>query len=206
MKINRYSSYSVSPAKGLRIIILNSNYCYRYNLWNYFSTIDPGIQLHNLVDQLIISEKLGEKVLIASHLPLDLNCLEPWLDNFIKIINRFKSIITIQINGHEHQEGFRLYYFNSVPINIAIIGPSITPWSGNNPGYKVYYLEPNGDIQNHKNFWLNLTDANDYSNLGFNSGPDSEKYGLYKITPEYYHKFIAELNKNEYLFQNFMRY
>ncbi|KAL1479546.1 hypothetical protein MTO96_051746, partial [Rhipicephalus appendiculatus] len=53
--------YVTKPMKGLRLIALNTNYCYIFNFWLFVNSTDPGNQLHWLVDQLLDAERAGDK-------------------------------------------------------------------------------------------------------------------------------------------------
>ena len=50
-------------------------------------------------------------------------------------------------------------------LSVAFLGPSVTPYSDMNPGYRVYHIDgtrPNSTRAGlyHETFYLNLTDAN----------------------------------------------
>lgn len=46
--------------------------------------------------------------------------------------------------------------------SVAFLGPSITPYKGNNPGYRIYELRNDTTFEmfNHHVYFLNLTTAN----------------------------------------------
>ena len=61
---------------------------------------------------------------------------------------RYESTITAQFFGHTHFDEFELFYDQKDlgrVINVAYIGPSVTPYYDLNPGYRIYYVD--GDHQ-----------------------------------------------------------
>lgn len=57
---------------------------------------------------------------------------------------RFANTITAQFNGHTHYDQFYVYFNSSdseSAINVAFNGASITPFTGNNPSYKLFYID-----------------------------------------------------------------
>lgn len=57
---------------------------------------------------------------------------------------RYESTITAQFFGHTHYDEFQLFYDIADlgrALSIAYIGPSVTPYSELNPGYRIYYVD-----------------------------------------------------------------
>ena len=101
--------------RGLRVISLQTNQCYRFNWsvlsyklkliysfiimkrnktllfrWLFVNAVDPGNQLRWLIEQLQSAEDAGEKIHIIGHIPPgDQDCIKAWKYNFKKIVNRY---------------------------------------------------------------------------------------------------------------------
>ncbi|RWS17697.1 sphingomyelin phosphodiesterase-like protein 2, partial [Dinothrombium tinctorium] len=202
--------YTLPLRKGLRVIALNTNYCARLNLWTIYDNVDPGGQLRWLSEQLYLAETSGDKVHIIGHIaPDNRECTQTWTDNFLRILERFKNSIIAQFYGHTHKDEFRVYYSSTTnePIGMAFIGPSLTSFKGNNPAYRIYFLNNEGFVQNHETFFFNLTEANlnsfgprwqlEYSAL--------ESLNLFSLDLYNWHLLIEKLRKNDDLFQLFYK-
>lgn len=152
--------------KGFRIIALNTNYCARLNPWSFFDPVDPANQLKWLADELLEAELNQDKVHIIGHVPPDnRECTQAWLFNFINIVDRFKDTILAQFYGHTHRDEWRIIYSmqpqrQEEPIGIQYIGPSITPFTENNPAYRIYHQDKTGNILDSETYYFNLTEAN----------------------------------------------
>ncbi|XP_025016767.1 sphingomyelin phosphodiesterase-like [Tetranychus urticae] len=203
--------YSVPLGPGLRLVALNTNYCARLNPWTLLDPRDPGGQLKWLVNQLYEAEILGDKVQIVGHIaPDNRECTSSWVDNFIGIIDRFRETISSQFYGHTHRDEFRVYYspINNLPIGNAYIGPSITSFKGNNPGYRIYQTTSQGMVINHDTYFFNLTQANLNGHygpiwrLGYNALIDLK---LPSLDPINWNLFIRRLLTNEQEFQRFYK-
>lgn len=104
--------------------------------------------------------------IIGHHPPS--SCLDSWGYNYYRIVNRYENTISGQFFGHSHKDLFKIFYDIqnvSRAINVAYLGPSVTPGSFLNPGYRLYIID--GDYTNssfqvldHETMFLNLTDAN----------------------------------------------
>lgn len=61
---------------------------------------------------------------------------------------RYESTITAQFFGHTHYDEYELFYDTSDfgrAVNVAFIGPSVTPYADLNPGYRIYYVDGDHD-------------------------------------------------------------
>lgn len=106
-----------------------------------------------------------DKVHIIGHVPPDnRECTQAWLFNFINIVDRFKDTIEAQFYGHTHRDELRVMYSlkgqGDEPIGIQFIGPSLTPFTENNPAYRVYHQDRVGRLVNSETYTFNLTEAN----------------------------------------------
>lgn len=201
--------YMVRQRDKLRIICINTNYCARLNPWSLYNPVDPANQLKWLSEELHNAEQAGDKVHIIGHIPPDnRECTQAWLYNFLRIIDRFNDTVLAQYYGHTHRDEYRLFYSPSqtdVPIGLAYIGPSITPFTENNPAYRLYYMDETGMLNDHETYYFNLTEANHSKH-----GPKwkheyraVDKFGLESMSPESWHKLVAKLQKDDKLFGEF---
>ncbi|XP_022919311.2 sphingomyelin phosphodiesterase-like [Onthophagus taurus] len=161
LKIGGYYTVLVEP--GFRIIALNSNVCYIYNLWLVHNDYDQYSQLKWLVETLTEAEKKGEFVHILSHIPPGgIECWKIWLKNFNRIIRRFSKNVRAQFNGHTHLDEIRIFLdeTKSQAVNVAYNGGSFTTFIGNNPNYRVYDISPENDVIDYQEYIYNLTEAN----------------------------------------------
>jgi len=162
----QYGGYfSVSLAPGLRVISLNMNFCMNKNFWLLLNSTDPAEQLKWLVYELQLAEFKGEKVHIIGHLPPGhVDCVAVWSRNFNTIVNRYEHTITAQFYGHTHVDEFEIFYDKSDPgraTNIAYIAPSVSPYYGLNPTYRIYEVSlSSGRVVDHETWFLDLKQAN----------------------------------------------
>ena len=109
----RYGGYYLAIIQpGLRIVSLNTNYCYIHNWWTLYKSQDHASNLAWLNKVLEEAEKDYEKVHIISHIPPGNDgCWAIFSREFAKIINRFESTVTAQFYGHTHREEFKVLRF-----------------------------------------------------------------------------------------------
>ncbi|RWS30119.1 sphingomyelin phosphodiesterase-like protein 2 [Leptotrombidium deliense] len=161
--VKHTGNYAVRLEPGLRIISLNTNYCARLNPWILYKSIDPGNQLKWLVEQLLNAENAGDRVHLIGHVPPDhKECTQPWLFNFVRIVQRFRDTITAQFYGHTHRDEFRVLYDSerkNDAIGFELIGPSITTYSGTNPSYRIYKINENNIVIDYETYTFNLTES-----------------------------------------------
>lgn len=134
--------YTLSPRPGFRIIALNNNVAYVYNLWLLYEDLDPNGQLNWLIQTLKAAEKNKEKVHILMHIPpgsKDLYSI--WAKQYARIVDRFSNIIAGQFVGHTHLDEWNVVYSRRRPRQLASVvfnGGSITPYISNNPNFKIF--------------------------------------------------------------------
>ena len=74
-----------------------------------------------------------------------------WSRNFNKIINRYAHIVTGQFYGHTHNDEFQIFYNDeNYPTNIAYVAPSMTPYHGLNPSFRIYTVSVSGEMLDHE--------------------------------------------------------
>lgn len=103
--------YSVLISKNMKLIVLNTNTCYRLNFWTLVYHHDSDGQLTWLEQELYLAEKLNQYVHLIGHIAPDKkNCNAIWLHNFIQIVTRYQHLIKAQFYGHSHLDEVKIYY------------------------------------------------------------------------------------------------
>ncbi|KAF9090743.1 hypothetical protein BGX23_005764 [Mortierella sp. AD031] len=147
---SNYGAYSTNPAPGLRIISLNTNFCYTLNFHLYadVENYDPNGELKWLVAQLQAAENAGERVWIIGHVgPSMTDCIMNWSSLYYQAVQRYSPhVIAEQFFGHTHYDEFALSYAPGAKtaqnaISTSWIGPSATTYTDLNPGFRVYKVD-----------------------------------------------------------------
>lgn len=145
-----YAGYSVKNQEGLRIITLNTDFWYKANYLNFINTTDPDVSgsLRFLINELQAAEDAGERVWIIGHV------LSGWSgtdsmptpsDLFYQIVDRYSPHVIANIFwGHTHEDQVMIYYSNNGTVMNSStaqaagwMGPSVTPLTNLNSGYRV---------------------------------------------------------------------
>ncbi|KAN0134393.1 Metallo-dependent phosphatase-like protein [Lactarius tabidus] len=149
-----YAAYSVQRTDGLRIITLNTDFWYSANLFNYINLTqaDASGMLRFLTDELQDAEDQGDRVWIMGHVLSGWDGTDPLeapSNLFYQIVDRFSPHVISNIFwGHSHQDQFSIFYANNAT-NISAgtalatswIGPSVTPLTNLNSGFRVYEVD-----------------------------------------------------------------
>ncbi|KAK7465530.1 hypothetical protein VKT23_005504 [Stygiomarasmius scandens] len=149
-----YAAYSVKRVDGLRVISLNTDLWYRANYFNYINMTDPDVSgmLRMLTDELQEAEDAGDRVWIIGHVLTGWDGSNP-LQNptnlFYQIVDRFSPHVIANIFfGHTHEDQMSIFYQNNATdisaetaLALAWMGPSITPLTNLNSGFRVYEVD-----------------------------------------------------------------
>ncbi|KAI9495494.1 Metallo-dependent phosphatase-like protein [Zychaea mexicana] len=145
------ASYVARPVAGLKLISLNTNFCYTMNWWLYEHPMekDPNGILEWLIEQLQESEDKGERAWIIGHIaPGDITCFHDYSNYFQQIVERYSPhVITGQFYGHTHKDEYQVFYRRGEnqtaenAISMAYVAPSITPFDEINPGFRMYQVD-----------------------------------------------------------------
>jgi sphingomyelin phosphodiesterase len=168
-----YGGYATVTKQGLKIIALNSNFWYRWNLYNYWDMYDPDTSgtLRFLVDELLECERSGNRAWVIAHVPpggIADEALPVASDALAQILERFSpETIAGLFFGHTHQDEFTVLYKGNEfertaedAINVAWIGPSVTPFSHYNPSWRYYEVDSGSlEIVNSYTFYALLGDT-----------------------------------------------
>ncbi|KAJ8922714.1 hypothetical protein NQ315_007749 [Exocentrus adspersus] len=175
--------YSVSPRKGLRVVVLNNNVCYNENWWLIKENKDPYGQLAWLSGVLLEAEKALESVHILMHMPTGTgSCMSSWSREYGRLIRRFANTITGQFTGHSHKDEMWVYYDSSDPtlaVSVSWNGASLIADKAN-PSYKLYQIdEGTFDVLDFEEWTFNLTRSN------LDAAKNVEWYKLYSFKDAY---------------------
>lgn len=164
-----YSAFSTTTNRGLKVISLNSNCYYQKNLYAYVNMeAEPDLfgQWEFLIDELVESEKNGQRVWLLAHIPAgDTDALPIQSEIFAKIVERFSPYTIANIfYGHTHKDQFKVLYSEDLtPANMAWVSQAITPLGPANPSWRYYEVEDESfNIMNAYNYYapLNATWVN----------------------------------------------
>ena len=147
-----------------RLIVINTNYCARLNIWTLYEPNDPAGHLEWIQNELFKAENDDNYVHIVGHVPPDSReCTQAWLYNYIRIVTRFQDIIKGQFYGHTHADEIRMIYSvenSNQPVGVEYLSPSLTPWDQYNPAYRIYQSDSNGQILDYHTYYFDLHFAN----------------------------------------------
>jgi hypothetical protein len=149
-----YGGYSVKNSFGLRIITLNTDFWYKSNFLNYINMTNPdvsGMQAW-LISELQSAEDNGERVWILGHVLTGWDGTNPLpnpTDMFYQIVDRYSPhVIANTFWGHTHEDQFMIYYANNGTVQnsstaqtVGWIGPSLTPLTNLNSGFRMYEVD-----------------------------------------------------------------
>jgi len=113
-------------------------------------------QLYWLHNQLSLAKKNNQKVILAFHIPADINVSGAFKDNFgviwkfwqpsywkelKKMTSQLAGTVTVLLPAHIHRDIFQFIMqgsFSKIPVNFT---PSISPIFNNDPEFKVFSYE-----------------------------------------------------------------
>ncbi|KAJ5989039.1 hypothetical protein N7481_004249 [Penicillium waksmanii] len=175
-----YGGYSIMTHYGLRIISLNTNLWYKRNFFNFINTTDPDASkmLSWLIEELQKAEDKGERAWIIGHILTGwdgYNAMPNPTNLFYQIVERYSPHVIANIFfGHTHEDHFNIYYVNNgtdqtaeTALNTAWIGPSVTPLTNINSGFRMYEIDT-GDFNIYEayTFYSNVSEYPSLQNKG----------------------------------------
>ncbi|KAK6198834.1 sphingomyelin phosphodiesterase [Scheffersomyces amazonensis] len=174
-----YSGFSYVTPRGLKVISLNSNAYYQKNLWSYIDLSTNGDlfgQWQFLIDELVASEEIGQRVWIMAHIPNgDSDALPLQSRIFGQIVERFSPYTIANIfYGHTHQDQFHILHSSNTTsgdtaaadiVNMAWVLQSVTSIQYLNPSWRYYEVENESfNIMNSYNYYTKLNET--FTNSG----------------------------------------
>ncbi|KAK6067837.1 calcineurin-like phosphoesterase [Seiridium cupressi] len=180
-----YAAYSIVHPLGLRIITLNTDLYYRNNHFALLHASNPDFSgmFTFLISELQKAEDAGERVWIVGHVLSGWdgsNPLPNGSDMFYQIIERYSPHVVANVFfGHTHEDQAFVYYSNNATnasaetaIANAWVGPSLTPLTNLNSGYRLYEVDTGSwDIYDAYTFY---SDVSSFSSLDSSASPDGE--------------------------------
>lgn len=175
-----YGGFAVTTKRGLRIISINSNFWYIWNMYNYWNTTNPDTSgiLKFLTKELLDCEENGQRAWIMAHVPPNgYDTLAIPVVGLTQIIERFSPhVIAGLFFGHTHQDEFQVVYNtpDTHPLNeddksvenvltTAWISQSITPLTNFNPGWRYYEVDAETfSIMDSHNYYTRLNDSYEF--------------------------------------------
>ncbi|KAL2290302.1 hypothetical protein FJTKL_15443 [Diaporthe vaccinii] len=149
-----YGAYAVTHPLGVRIITLNSDFYYQGNYYDFLHVADPDYSgiFTFLIDELQKAEDAGQRAYIIGHVLTGWDGTNPTpggSDYFYQVVERYSPhVIAGVFFGHTHEDQAFIYYINNGTnqsaenaIANAWVGPSLTPLTNINSGYRMYEID-----------------------------------------------------------------
>lgn len=181
--------YSVNTYSEYTIICLNT----------LFFSYKQEIDIRGKIEMTWLKSELenNDGIIISMHIPPGFSLYQggyqSWHDYYIEIfvdlIEEYSNKIKAIYAGHFHTG-----YFELVAEKFIIINPSISPFFGNNPGFRYYDLEQN----NYFEYFLNSKNLTQ----GWHESSFLDRFG-YKVD---YFRVFNELNQEIMEFDDFIIY
>ena len=176
--------YSAEPA-GTNLMVISLNTILFCQLFSASETANDSIvaaELDWLDSRLAAAEIKGKKVWLLMHAPpgADIDTTASHVINgkissaammwwpayqtrFLQILANYPGIISLTLAGHTHMDEYRI-----LPSSGALeITPSISPWFGNNPAFKVFTLS------------RDTLKPTDYSSLNYDLATNPAQFNSY---------------------------
>ena len=207
-------NYKIRISDKIVVVAINTVFCMRMNLFNLANPVDPGKVLLWLEQQLSETEGNNDKVFLVMHVPPDTReCMQSWLQNYLRIIDRYQDTILLQVSGHTHYDDFRVYLSQGeysskgTPIGINFATPALTSYSGTNPSYRLYhYDEKIGKVLNFETFSVNLTQANEMHRYNFELTYDAMSfYRINSLSAKELNKIVSKLHSDKNFYKEFVK-
>lgn len=204
--------YSFNPIKGLRLMMLNTQWMDVINFYSYRNeSKDLADQFQWMENELEEATKNGEKVYIVSHFPPTYpgylegfsNYINVKLTRYIEIIKKYQNTIVFSTHGHKHTDYFNLFLDNNKPYYMALMGSAMTPWQNRNPGVRLYkYDKSNFQLLDYTEFFTDIGEANRNGKVEWKiSYSFLEEYGMKELSPKSLLELLEKFEKDHELFK-----
>lgn len=172
-----YGGYSISPRRGLRVVVFNSDFWYTGNAFAFINTTNPDFSgvLRWVTDELKAAEEAHERVWVVAHILPGwdgYSTLDQPTNLFYQIVSRYSDTIAAMFFGHSHEDEFSVFYENfngnsssasrktNDAVAVSFISPAITPLTNMNPGIRVLEVDPETyEIRNFDQYYTQLHDV-----------------------------------------------
>eukprot|EP00158_Paraphelidium_tribonemae_P004518 Partr_v1_DN26801_c0_g1_i1_m40277 putative Sphingomyelin phosphodiesterase len=122
---------------------------------------------------------------------------------FNKIVRRYNDTIVAQFYGHKHTDLTEIFYDDvetrEIPIGVAYVGPSITPFTDLNPGFRVYEVDVDTNIvTNHFTWVLDLQASNEKHEAVWIQEYDAlSAFEMKSLSPASWHEVTLKMEREE---------
>jgi hypothetical protein len=177
----QWGSYSMAnPAlKNWKVIVLNTVFFSpKYHDACGQGTDDPGAgELAWLASELREAKARHEKVWLVYHISPGVDAYatthgkqtaagptmlwkESYQGDFLRLMAEYSDIVGPNFAGHVHVDDFRLLGEAPKSPPFVMLGPSVSPITGQNPTFRVVRFDSHGRLEDHTTYYLkNLTEA-----------------------------------------------
>lgn len=225
-----YAGYSVKNQYGLRIITLNTDFWYRSNFYNFINTTNPDVSgmLGFLIQELQAAEDAKERVWILGHVLTGWDGSNPLnnpTDLFYQIVDRYSPhVIANVFFGHTHEDEVMIFYANNgtkmtsqYALTPGWIGPSVTPLTNLNSGFRMYEVDTNSfDVYDAYTWYADVSSFPSLNNTGptyqfeystrETYGPSVSWPSTAPLNATFWHNVTEAMEKNHTLVQVFNTY
>ncbi|CAG0884072.1 unnamed protein product [Cyprideis torosa] len=198
--------YVIQLPNNLRIITINTLYCYKSNWWVFTKLPDPAYQLEWLRRELQAAEDTKNLVHIVGHVaPGTTECLAVWFHHYAKLVDRYSHIIRGEFYGHQHDHIFNVVHTDRNPSNrlsaksVAFLGPSLHTLPSLEPAYVVYTIDGTTKrIKELEEWYLDTEDGDKNGVTSWKKLYDFRTtFGSVPENPQEWHDFVQEIKQNE---------
>ncbi|KAI1286852.1 Sphingomyelin phosphodiesterase [Halotydeus destructor] len=209
--MRRGGHYKVDLWDKVVLVVVNSNFCARLNVWTYYDSVDPGGQLYWMNEQLLLAEQRSSRVWLAMHIAPDrVECTDAWLYNYMRIVERYEHVIAGHFSGHQHWDRFQVVYSpsnRSRPVGVQLLTPAVTAYEETNPAYRTYEFGSEGNIINYSSYYANLTIANTIGpkrawSLSYNA---KKFFDVKQLDAVYFDNYVKTIESSDEKFNEFYK-
>ncbi|KAL5004230.1 hypothetical protein ScPMuIL_017686 [Solemya velum] len=199
-----------TPVSGLKVLSLNTMFGYA---WNYYVLLNDQTPQYKeqwdfaesiLADARINNEKV---VIIGHHSPgIETDIVPGYSTRYSELVHKYSDVILLQLFGHTHDDHFVLTSSPDVEVKtgVSFIAPSVTPFGGTNPSFRVYYLdEITHELLDYDQYRMNLDAANDGSPMVELVYSAMDEYDLPDMSAQSWHDFTNRLLEDDDLFNRY---
>ncbi|KAL1923878.1 uncharacterized protein VTP21DRAFT_6913 [Calcarisporiella thermophila] len=227
--VKNTGSYSYTPEAypKLKVISLNTNWCYTLNFYvldHARDHPDPNLMLAWLVSELQDAEDNGQRVWILGHHPSgQSDCMHNYSHLFYQIVQRYSPHVIAGIFfGHTHRDEFEVFYSSDDDrdakhaIAVGYIAPSVTTYTNKNPTYRVYKVDAETfTVVDSLTYYADISQASKWEKndeepewkLEYSARKDYAFDSPHApLTPAWWHTLTVQFEKNNELFDKFFLY
>jgi len=145
--------------------------------------------------------------------PIDPDAFPSFSRYFSQIVTRYRDTITGQFYGHSHYDEFHVFYDDKEipdgvepqPHGVAYVAPSVTPYGGLNPAFRVYEVDKRTkQVVNHRTYSMDLVEANRNGKSEWKLLYDAKSaYGLPDLSAQSWHDLTEKFLKDQHLFTTY---